>query len=207
MKRITFCFLLGLLTVFSVGCGGSEEPETVTTEEPEIVVEDPMEIIEEEEPEFNSLLTNLECEEETLAKRPLALMVPNDNYGAIPQIGISHAGVIYEVPVEGYYTRLMCLFDYSDYKSLEKIGPVRSCRLYFAYIATGYDAIYVHYGEAKYAVDFLNSGKIDNLDGLNGSISSIVFTRDTARKSPNNAFVSGESILKGIESKNYDIDY
>ena len=209
LKKIAFYILVTVFTAIAIGCGQTEEAEeTVTTEEPEAVIkEDPMDVVAVEEPEFASLLTNLECEEETLTKRPMAIMVPNDNYGAVPQIGISHAGVIYEIPVEGYYTRLMCIFDYTDYKSLEKIGPVRSCRLYFAYLATGFDAIYVHYGEAKYAVNFLNSGKIDNLDGLNGSISSIVFTRDTSRKSPNNAFVSGESVLSGISSKNYDTDY
>ncbi|MCR5784014.1 MAG: DUF3048 domain-containing protein [Eubacterium sp.] len=206
MKKLFLLIICAFCLAGVSACGQEEETkEPVTTEEPAVEVAEEEVVV--EEPKFYSLLTNLECAEETLSERPLAIMVPNDNYGAIPQIGISHAGVIYEVPVEGYYTRLMCIFDMEDYKALEKIGPVRSCRLYFAYFATGFDAIYVHYGEAKYAVDFLNSGKIDNLDGLNGTINSLVFTRDSSRKSPNNAFVSGESILAGIEEKGYSTEY
>ena len=41
-------------------------------------------------------------------------------------------GVVYEAPVEGDITRLMGIFE--DYKDLERIGSVRSCRDYISFM-------------------------------------------------------------------------
>lgn len=65
---------------------------------------------------------------------------------ACPQAGIANAGVVYEAPVEGGITRLMGVFE--DYDNLEKIGSVRSCRDYYIFYASGFDAIYTHYGQS-----------------------------------------------------------
>ena len=60
-------------------------------------------------------------------------------------------GVVYEAPVEGGITRLMGIFE--DVEGMEKIGAVRSCRTYYPMYAREFDAIYVHYGQAVYAVE------------------------------------------------------
>lgn len=151
-----------------------------------------------------SYLTGLELKDKgSLRKRPVAVMIPNDNYGAIPQKGLSYAGVIYEAPVEPPYTRLMAVFDQDTSDKTTMIGPVRSCRLYYCYFALEYDAVYAHFGESEYAKPFLKSGDISDIDGMDYSISSTVFWRDKSRKAPDNAFTSGKNLLKGIAARKY----
>lgn len=195
---VTGVLLSSTMFLLLAGCGKKAEEESAdassepTTEE----------VVEETGPV--SYLTGESIDEEYADSRPIAIMIPNDNYGAIPQCGIGEAGVIYEAPVEGAYTRLMCLLDAENYSTIEKLGPVRSCRLYYAEWALEWDAIYTHYGEAYYAQSFVDSGNIDNMNGLNSTIDSLVFSRDSSRKKPNNAFVTGESLLAGIDYCQYD---
>ena len=195
--------MLGSVLLFC-GCGKKTEPNmneltlpVETEEEPEVVEELPE--VNLHEGERQDLLTGQWVPEETAKKRPMAVMIGN-TVDALPQYGVGQADVLYECPVEGGLTRLMAIF--SDYTKAEKIGSVRSCRLYFAYFAKEYDAMYTHFGQAVYALDFLNSDQIDNLSGLDGSISS-TFYRDSSRKAPHNAFTSPQGLDEGIATKNY----
>lgn len=151
-----------------------------------------------------SYLTGEWLNKELVNTRPIAVMTENTKV-SLPQYGLNSAGVIYEAPVEGSYTRLMAIYD--DYKSLEKIGNVRSCRPYYAYFAAEFEAFYVHFGQCTYAEPVLNSGIVDNLNGLEGEIEKLVFYRTSDRKAPHNAYVSAESIAKGIEHKGYNTAY
>ena len=54
-----------------------------------------------------------------------------------------------------------------DYDSLERIGSVRSCRDYYLFYANEFNAIYAHYGQAVYALPYLEQHVIDNLNGIN----------------------------------------
>ena len=81
-----------------------------------------------------------------------------------PQSGIANAGVVYEAPVEGDITRLMGIFE--DYKDLERIGSVRSCRDYYIFYANEFDAIYAHYGQSAFALPYFEQHLIDNLNGV-----------------------------------------
>ena len=191
-----------------VGCGKKTEPNmneltlpVETEEEPE--VEEELPEVNLHEGERQDLLTGQWVPEETAKQRPMAVMIGN-TVDALPQYGVGEADVLYECPVEGGLTRLMAIF--SDYTKAEKIGSVRSCRLYFAYFAKEYDAMYTHFGQAVYALDFLNSDQIDNLSGLDGSISS-TFYRDSSRKAPHNAFTSPQGLDEGIATKNYRTEY
>ena len=123
---------------------------------------------------------------------------------ACPQAGIANAGVVYEAPVEGGITRLMGVFE--DYDNLEKIGSVRSCRDYYIFYASGFNAIYTHYGQSAYALPFLELPEVNNLSGLAG-YGDQVFYRTTDRKSPHNAYTSFEGIQKGIEINGYSQEY
>lgn len=205
MKKRMLCLVLAACMAVSAvaGCGKKKE------EEKKPVVEEPVkeEELEEEEPpvdthegQARSYLTGQWIDEEQAKKRPLAVMIGN-TVDALPQYGISSADVIYEVPVEGSYTRLMAIFQ--DYSGLDKIGSVRSCRHYFIYFAKEFDAIYTHYGQAVYAEPILAQDDVNNLSGMDGQIGSIMFYRDTNRKAPHNAFISEEGINAGIEKKGY----
>lgn len=80
----------------------------------------------------------------------------------MPQYGISRASIIYEAPVEGRITRLMAVFE--DFDDLDKIGPVRSSRDYFVYVAMGYEAIYCNWGLARpYVEELINRDTVQNI--------------------------------------------
>ncbi len=210
MKKSTVVWVLCLTASIALlaGCGKKEE-------EPEVVEETPVaEVVVQESADATpvytgpvSYLTGLPIDEKYENYRPVAVMIPNDEKSAMPQLGLSQAGVIYEALVEGYGTRLMAIFDYAELEDLEKVGPVRSTRLYFAYFSTQWDCIICHYGQAIYASQYMNSDAIDNLTGLRYVEENIVYYKDSDRPSANNDFTSGERILDGIEYYEYRTEH
>ena len=203
--------------IMLTGCqkneSGSAEPtEEVTPEPTEEVTPEPTAMVAEEpEPTEDpipdgyvvSYLTGEYVPEAIGRRRPVAVML-NNLRPACPQAGIANAGVVYEAPVEGGITRLMGVFE--DYDNLEKIGSVRSCRDYYIFYASGFDAIYTHYGQSAYALPFLELPEVNNISGLAG-YGDQVFYRTTDRKSPHNAYTSFEGIQKGIEINGYSQEY
>ena len=177
LKKIAL-LITSFLFIFSClsGCGSEPAPEI---KEPEIIpvnLEEKEEPEEAEEPEPTSLvieeresvngqiqsyLTGEWTDEEIATRRPIAVMIPN-NRPAMPQYGISQAGIIYEAPVEGRITRLMAVFE--NFDDLERIGPIRSSRDYFVYMATGYEAIYCNWGLAvPYVEELINRDTVYNV--------------------------------------------
>ncbi len=138
--------------------------ETETTEEQEeIKIADEPTITKREEVdgEMQSYLTGEWKDADVVRRRNMAVMMPN-NKAALPQYGISQASIIYEAPVEGRMTRLMCFLE--DYDDLEYIGPVRSSRDYYVYEAMAYDSIYCNWGLAvPFVEDLLKSDRVDNI--------------------------------------------
>ncbi len=201
---------IGACMLFS-GCGKKEEEqppeyETVTDDastepETETKVSEPEDT---HKGEAKNPLTGEWIDEAIAKQRPVSCMIGNTE-SALPQFGISQADVIYEAPVEGGLTRLMGIFQ--DYKPLEKLGSVRSSRLYYAYYSMGFDAIYLHYGQASYASSFLESGQIDDLNGLEYKVDKAVMYRDTAKSAPHNAYATGDGLTAGIELKQYNTEY
>lgn len=215
---------LALMLAFT-GCSktqsSSQEPEPSVIE-PSVVSEAEVsssvlpelsaieaEVVEPDAPEgmAKSYLTGKYVDETIARRRPVAVML-NNIKTACPQTGIEKADVLYEVPVEGGITRMMGIFE--NYDGLEKIGSVRSARIYFVRLALGWDAIYCSYGHSKYAVDLLNSAGTDSLDGVDGTGSGVYY-RSKDRKAPHNCYTSAEGIAKGIKkqgfSTEYDADY
>ena len=176
-KRIVlYITLVMCMAVFFAGCGKREDPIVEPVEEgPSEEQEEKEPVEEEEEPEEEEALTTAYpvIEERTVVngeiqsyltgewkstdqatRRPIAVMIPN-NKPAMPQYGLSQAGIIYEAPVEGRITRLMAVFE--DFDHLDRIGPVRSSRDYFVYVAMGYEAIYCNWGLARpYVEELIN---------------------------------------------------
>lgn len=137
-------------------------------------------------------------------QRPLAVMINNID-AAIPQSGIATADVTYEMIAEGGITRLMCLF--KDYENLPKLGSVRSSRQYFVEVANMHNAIYAHIGYSPLAKKEINSSGINNLDGLTGVVSSVMYYRDNSRYAPHNCYTDGKKIIAGIEAAGYSREY
>jgi hypothetical protein len=134
-------------------------------------------------------------------KRPVALMY-NNIYDAIPHSGLYNADICYEAPVEGAITRIMGIFE--NYSGLKKMGSVRSCRIYYCSFANEWDAIYSHFGQSKYALDYLKSGDIDTISSLKGEK---YFYRTSDRVAPHNCFTSGKNLKAAIKEFNYRVKY
>jgi len=191
MKRWITTFVLALSAcMLLVGCKKNTTEKTTTTKKETVKTDN-------HEGEVKSLLTGEWIDESLAAKRPVAIMINNIEQ-ALPQYGTKAADIIYECPVEGGLTRMMAI--YQDYSDLDRIGSVRSCRLYFPQFANEFNAIYVHFGQAVYAESYLKSS-VDNINGL--EMESVSFYRTTDRKKPHNAFTSTEGIDKGIEQLKY----
>ena len=152
MKRV-LVFLMAALLVVLTACGKKEEMPPVE-EPPPVEAPEPLPVPEPEpEPEpyvpaGTNPLTGLPIEPEEMAKRPVAVML-NNIKKAQPQIGISQADVIYEVPAEGGITRMLAV--YQSLEGVELLGSVRSTRPYYIELALGHDALLVHAGGSQEA--------------------------------------------------------
>lgn len=180
MKRnkLIRVMMLGILSSCLVfGCGKKEDEKIEPDMEKEEVQEPQPTSAPEETPEpegfpiigereerdgqIRSYLTGEWKDKEVAGRRPIAVMIPN-NSPAMPQYGISRASIIYEAPVEGRITRLMAVFE--DFDDLDRIGPVRSSRDYFVYVAMGYEAIYCNWGLARpYVEELINRDTVQNI--------------------------------------------
>lgn len=126
-------------------------------------------------------------------RRPIAVAF-NNIKEAVPQTGISRADVVIEAQVEGSITRLLGIME--NYDDLEKIGSVRSARPHYIYESLEFDAIYVHFGQCAYALDLINQGVVNNINGYFGQGN---FYRTTDRVAPHNAYTSGAGLNQSIE--------
>lgn len=208
MKKFGVGLGIILLAVALMGCQKKEESNTTAEiavpvetkqEEPPVETEKPEES---HEGEAQSVLTGLWIPKEEASLRPYAVMLNNIEY-ASPQSGTSEASILYEALAEGGITRLMGIM---EKPSSDRIGSVRSARHYFVSVADEYDAIFVHYGQTKYALSKISELKINNLSGLE-AIGTTVFYRDKSIKAPHNAFASAKGIYEGTKKKEYRTEY
>lgn len=78
--------------------------------------------------------------------RPLAVMIDNHELARPQQFGLQKADLIYEAVAEGGITRFLAVFHGQD---VEKLGPVRSARVYYIDWALQFPAYYAHVGGAE----------------------------------------------------------
>ena len=208
MRKKYLAILLALLCL--TGCGKKEEPAQVPDEPEAVPVEEP--VLEQPEPDpepaaptgINSL-TGLPMEPEYVQNRPAAVML-NNLKKAQPQLGVSLADIIYEVPAEGGITRMLGVYQTLD--GVGNLGSIRSARPYYIELAMGHDALYVHAGGSPEAYQDLKSWKVDHIDGVNGNASqSAVFWRDPERRKnkgyEHSLLASGETIQHFWDNSKY----
>jgi hypothetical protein len=112
---------------------------------------------------------------------PLAVVVENSPE-ARPHSGLTRADVVYETLAEGGISRFLALYLTGDAAT---VGPVRSLRHYFVFIAAEYGADLIHIGSSPQGFawrDALDLGKLDESAGEPG------VWRSRARFAPHNAF-------------------
>ncbi|MFL6517468.1 MAG: DUF3048 domain-containing protein, partial [Bacillus sp. (in: firmicutes)] len=191
-------FILVFLFLLS-GCSDKEkvkEPvkkeKTVTQTETEQPEETPV------DPYFYPL-TGVGSETST-DTRAVAVMI-NNHPKARPQSGLTKADLVYEILAEGDITRFLAVFQSEKPKN---IGPVRSARDYYIYLAKGLNALYIAHGYSPEAKKLLKSNYIDNLNGI--VYDGTLFKRSKTRKAPHNSYITYENILKGAKQKDYSME-
>jgi len=231
MKKLAMLLLVGLtcLTMLT-GCGKEENTEesipvadvtesvadtVIETESAEETVPE-TEVVEEDIPPAEGMvrshLTNEWIDGSLANQRPIAVMIPDEN-AALPHYNITKADILYECNVEAHMTRLMAVF--KDWKNLEKIGNIRSCRDYYVYWAKEWDAVYCHVGGPFYILNVINDPTTNNISGsiLGGDKTQkkgyvdAAFFRSTDRKAPHNCYTSGEKILSAMQTLGYSETY
>jgi len=127
---------------------------------------------------------------------PFAVMIDNIKE-ARPHFGLADADVVYEAPAEGGIPRLMPIFLRAG-TDVSSIGPVRSARHYFIYMANEYRTPIVHIGASPQGLDALSATGLPDLDEERGDAG---FWRDPSRQAPHNAFVSTASIREVLRQR------
>lgn len=209
MKRIV-AVVLCLLLVFSIAACGKTKEKVIVKKPikqevnvvPPVVPVEP--VVDTHVGQGRSYLTGEWVNQEILTQRPLAIMIANTP-DVCPQSSVGQAQIIYEVPVEGGITRLLAVFE--DYNAIEKIGSVRSCRYYFVYYASEFNALYAHYGQSAYADNLLKNPKVNNISGMDSGTEGKVFYRTNDAKPPHNAFAKGSGVLAFAQKKGYATTY
>ena len=116
---------------------------------------------------------------------------------ARPQFGLANADVVYEAPAEGGIPRLMPIFLTAG-READRIGPVRSTRHYFVYLANEYRVALVHIGASPQGFEALRVTGLPDVDEQRGDAG---FTRDSSRQAPHNAFVSTASVREVLRQR------
>ncbi|MBQ9346479.1 MAG: DUF3048 domain-containing protein, partial [Oscillibacter sp.] len=140
-------------------------------------------------------LTGLPMDPAAVRRRPVAVVF-NNFRRAQPQLGVSQADIVYEVPAEGGITRMLGLFQSLD--GVGTLGSIRSTRTYVLELALGYDALLVHAGGSPAAYEEIPAWGVDNMDGVRGKGDAAIFWRDAGRRQSmgyeHSLLTSGENI-------------
>lgn len=200
MKRWMRCIMLTvLLAALTGGCGKLENVDMSLPGEGDGTITATIDY-DFQEGMVISPLTGELVDEKIAGNRVVSCMINNIDV-AMPQSGLSYADIMYECVVEGGITRLMGIFQ--DYKSIPKLGPVRSARHYYVDYSNEYDAIYAHFGQTKYAVSEMEALHTNELSGLS-ALGATVYFRDNSRVAPHNAYTDGKKIVKGIKKSKFE---
>lgn len=143
MKYLKKIFVLVISVLLIAGCGKDKLPGNNKREE-------------------DKEAKKLQIVDESKDTRSYAVMI-NNNHQAWPHAGLQESYLNYEIITEGGITRFLALFRDSI---PEKIGSIRSSRIYFLDYAMENDAMYVHWGWSPQAQSDISTYGINNINGL-----------------------------------------
>ena len=174
-------------------------PTTVPTTKAAEATEDTKAVV----TSFTDPLTGETTSTDLSRQRPYAVVINNIDV-AQPQCGVSKASIIFEVPVEGYITRMLAL--YTDISDAGKLGSIRSARPCYVSICRAFDGIFVHAGGSTKAYNDLRNNNVDDMDGVLGGADAAAFYRDPNRQAygiEHSMFINAEDVLKTTELMGY----
>lgn len=148
---------------------------------------------EEEPPKVESKIKIVDTNSNT---RPYAVMI-NCRNEALPQSGLQDAYMVYELMVEYGITRMFAIFKDAD---IAKVGSIRSLRNQYIGYAFENDAIIVHAGGSKEALNRVSNEKIDDID-VDGQYG--VRDKELAKKRAweHTLFTNSTLLSKGVQNK------
>ena len=212
-QRTAAMFLAVLMLLGLMGCGGgsdeTETPEPPPVEEPEPTPEsEPEPEPEPIDPARVNPLNGTEMSGEYRDLRPVAVMF-NNLKEAQPQLGVSRADLIYEIPAEGGITRMLGVYQSLD--GVGTLGSIRSARPYYLEAALGHDALLVHAGGSPDAYEKISVWGVNNMDGVRGGSDSQIFWRDQERRKTmdyeHTLVTSGENIQEYLAGGRYRTEH
>lgn len=187
-KIIIFCLVLIIMIIVLLFISDNKKIKQNKKEEKKEVIEKNEEI---------KKLNIIDLDSDS---RPIAVMINNIKTVWGYQSGIQDAYLVYEIIVEGGYTRLMAI--YKD-KNLERIGSVRSSRHYFLDYALENDAIYVHFGWSPQAESDMSTLGVNNINFMN--YDGYTRDRNLGLSSEHTAFTTTNNIIEGANYYKYRI--
>ncbi len=136
--------------------------------------------------------------------RPYAVVINNTPVAVKVQEGVNKAYLVYEIPTEGFTSRLLAFYKDADDITL---GTIRSARHNFMDYAHESDAIFVCFGWSHYAQDELNKGGTDFLNGNERKWSS-AFWRNNPEKLAyeHTAYTSIKNIKDYVTKNGYRLE-
>lgn len=194
MSRKTLPLLLSLALLLA-GCSGAPSAQTPAAQTPAATAAPPPEPTPTPYDGPINPLTGLPLRAGAPEDRPVAIML-NNLKGALPQLGVSQADILYEVLAEGGITRMLGV--YQSVEGVGNLGSVRSSRPYYLELALGHDAVYLHAGGSPDAYDKIRAWNVTALDCVNGPYEGSLFWRDVWRRKnlgyEHSVITSGETI-------------
>lgn len=181
LNKLLLIFISIFVLTFVVSACGNKKEEKKESNENKEKVEEKINII---DLESNS--------------RPYAVMINNIYTVWGYQCGLQDAYLVYEIIVEGGYTRLMAVFKDKD---LDRIGSVRSSRHYFLDYALENDAIYVHFGWSPQAQSDMKTLGVNNINFL--SYNGYTRDRTLGLATEHTAFTTTSNIMEGANYYKY----
>lgn len=124
---------------------------------------------------------------------PALIQVPNDGYGARPQVGLQAASLVFEYLTEGDITRLTAIF--TDVPAT--VGPIRSARRISPRLTHHYQGVLFYSGVSNAMDHFLAANPIPSVPDFGPP-----FYRDLSRAAPDNLMLPGDGIVSLTASKN-----
>lgn len=139
-------------------------------------------------------LTGLPSTSSTVTGPALAVKMPNDSYGARPQININRADQMYEELVEGGITRYVGIF-HSDIPDV--VGPVRSFRPMDPAIMHPYNPLVVYSGGQQPFIDMLNATGLTSFDESSGAqyFSRLRSSKAPEKTAPDNLILAAADLV------------